>query len=57
MKEALQVTRRTPEQKYEEITRFSKSLFNQQNFKQWGVQINVEPEILESIILPTPTLI
>jgi hypothetical protein len=56
MKDALSFTRKTPQQKYEEITRFSKTLFNQPSLKDWGVEIDASPEVLDSKILATPLI-
>lgn len=56
MRNIMQKFRKNPNQKYDEIERFSQKLFKQQSLKQWGLEIESEPMALTSKILPLPRI-
>nr|AEX87971.1 Otiwi9 [Sterkiella histriomuscorum] len=56
MKEIMSKFRKNPNQKYDEIEKFSSKLFAQKQLKQWGLEIEKKPMELTSNILPVPRI-
>lgn len=56
MKNVLQACRKNPDQKFQAIQDFSKTLFTQKALKEWGLDIQCKPMEINSNILPLPTI-
>lgn len=60
MREILQSARKSPHEKFNDVTNFSHTLFEQFKQKQlggWGITINPEPIEFQASILPPPTIV
>lgn len=57
LKDVMGEFRRNPNQKYDEIEKFGKRLFDQQPLKDWGLSIDSKPQEIDSQILPVPQIV
>jgi hypothetical protein len=55
MRNIMATTRRNPAQKMKSIEDFAAQLCSQKTFKEWGVEVDSRPQVLDAKVLPAPT--